>query len=151
MVNYLIVSLSDLYDVAKEKVENSFLGFSWREKDIEDFLKYKAVDYEYLGRGKTFLVLNEDYLDEGELEIIAFLTTAITAIDLSELSKSRRKKILDDHPNHLSIPAFLIGQIGRSDRYTSEDFQGETLLKECCTTLKRAQDIIGVKKCGCGM
>lgn len=51
MIDYLVVSLIDATDIfGLDKVNESFKSFTcFEEKDLEDFLLNKAVDYENAG------------------------------------------------------------------------------------------------------
>ncbi|MBC1423914.1 hypothetical protein [Listeria seeligeri] len=150
MLDYILVSLSDLLDSFKEneieeKIKSSFS--CRREKDLESFLHEKAILYERSSLGRTFLFLDKVKLLEGVFSVIGFFTTAQTSYDISVLSKKRKRKVLGSavpgRDSLKSFPAFLIGQIGRNDLYTSEDLNGKTMLNECFLQLKQVSKIIG--------
>lgn len=42
-----------------------------------------------------------------------------------------------------SVPAYLIGQLGRCDSYTKEDLSGQQLLNECYHAISVAAQIVG--------
>ncbi|MBC1776931.1 hypothetical protein [Listeria seeligeri] len=150
MLDYILVSLSDLLDSFKEneieeKIKSSFS--CRREKDLESFLHEKAILYERSSLGRTFLFLDKVKLLEGVFSVIGFFTTAQTSYDISVLSKKRKRKVLGSavpgRDSLKSFPAFLIGQIGRNDLYTSEGLNGKTMLNECFLQLKQVSKIIG--------
>lgn len=152
MLDYLVFSLSELIVMLKhsesgmKNLEKVLEKFSCREKDVENFLRYKAIKFEEIERGKTFLIINNGLFEkEGDIDVVAFFTTGMTTLDLSNLSKNKRKVLLGGHPNHDNIPAFLIGQLGRNKKYSHNELSGKILLKECFSQLKEAQKVIGIK------
>lgn len=151
MKDYIVVPLGDIIDKKynNEKIENAFKNFSCqREKDLETFLKHKAVTYQRIDFGKTYLCVDKARLDNDEFVIMAFFTIAQRAINIGNMSLSKRKKILGEYPGRddlQTVSAFLIGQLGRSDDYSSDDLSGEQLLKECYSAISKAAKIVGGK------
>lgn len=139
------VLLNDEYDISK--VEQSFKKFSCqREVDLENFLIKKAITYERANIGKTYLLVDLDKLMQGTFSVMAYYTIAQRAIDISELSAKRKRKLLGDYPGRdslKSIPAYLIGQLGRSDVYTSDEISGEQILNECYHSISIAAQVVG--------
>lgn len=129
--------------------KDAFRRFSCqREADLETFLNNKAITYENTDFGKTYLIVDMDLLKEGVFSIIAYFAIAQKSVDLSVLSNKRKRKVLGDYPGRdglNSVPAYLIGQIGRNDAYTSADLTGEQLLKECYHAISMAARIVGGK------
>ncbi len=127
------VLLNDEYDISK--IEQSFKKFSCqREVDLENFLINKAVTYERANIGKTYLLIDLNELEQGIFSVMAYYTIAQKAIDISELSAKRKRKMLGDYPGRdslKSIPAYLIGQLGRNDAYKADEISGEQILNEC--------------------
>lgn len=149
MKAYTVISLgvllNDEYDISK--VEQSFKKFSCqREVDLENFLIKKAITYERANIGKTYLLVDLDKLMQGTFSVMAYYTIAQRAIDISELSAKRKRKLLGDYPGRdslKSIPAYLIGQLGRSDVYTSDEISGEQILNECYHSISIAAQVVG--------
>ncbi len=152
MIEYQIISLGELINsdgISVDKLIDSFKRFSCsREKDLETFLVHKAIEYENIEYGKTYLVIDTNKLDTYTFEIIAFFTVGLTSVDISKMSQKKKKKVLGTLPGRDSkdsVPAFLIGQFGRNENYTKDDITGEVLLAECFEQLKRVQGIVGGK------
>lgn len=151
MKDYIVVPLGEIinkgYD--KEKIENAFKKFSChREEDLENFLVDKAITYEKTDIGKTYLCLDKEKLENKEFVIMAYFTIAQRAVDISALSPNKRRKMLGSFPGRDSIKAisaFLIGQLGRCDDYSSEEFSGQQLLNECYHAISLAARIVGGK------
>lgn len=151
MSDYIVVSLSDFAEELeqnKEKLSDIFKKFSChREKDLEDFLNYKALEYENSDFGKTFLFFDRVEFLQEDYNVVAFFTIGYTSVDISAISSKKRRKMLGNYPgrdklNH--IPAFLIGQLGKNDNYNYY-LDGEVILKEAYSAIKKANVIIGGK------
>ncbi len=139
------VLLNDEYDISK--IEQSFKKFSCqREVDLENFLINKAVTYERANIGKTYLLIDLNELEQGIFSVMAYYTIAQKAIDISELSAKSKRKMLGDYPGRdslKSIPAYLIGQLGRNDAYKADEISGEQILNECYHSISIAAQVVG--------
>ena len=147
----MVVPLGEILDKGydNEKIENAFKKFSCqREEDLENFLVHKAITYQKAEYGKTYLCIDKEKLLNDEFVVMAYFTIAQRAVDISEMSAAKRKKVLGAHPGRDSIKhvsAFLIGQLGRNDDYTNDDLSGEQILKECYHAISMAAKIVGGK------
>lgn len=152
MIDYIVVSLGELLKdegISIEKLNNIFKKFSCsKEKDLEDFLVKSAIQYEQIEYGKTFLILDKQKMVNGELNVAAFFTIGQVSLDISVLSQKRKRKIVGNFPgrdNINSLPAYLIGQLGRSDEYSKTMMPGKLILDECYSRIRAAQVIVGGK------
>lgn len=151
MKKYVVVPLGEIIDRGYDgsKIENAFKKFSCqREEDLENFLVQKAITYEKTDYGKTYLCVDKEKLDEGEFVILAYFSIAQRAVDISGLSNKRKRKVLGNYPGRdsiKSVPAFLIGQLGRSDDCSSDDLSGQQILNECYHAISLAARIVGGK------
>lgn len=149
MKQYVVVSLGELlskgYD--EEKIKDALKKFSChREEDIENFLMYKAITYEKIDFGKTYLCIDKEKVDSGEFVVLAYFCLAQRSIDISQMSQKARRKILGEYPGRdsiKSVPAFLIGQLGRWDNCSHEELSGEQILNECYYAISQAAKIVG--------
>ena len=149
MINYVVLSLGEMlregYDI--KVIEEAFEKFSCqRETDLENFLVRKAVLYENSDYGKTYLMVDTDLLKEGVFSVAAYFTIAHTAVDISELPKKKKRSALGNYPGRDGlnlVSTYLIGQLGRSDTYTSQDLPGEVILEECYHAISMAARIVG--------
>lgn len=150
MIDYVIIPLGEIlgkeYD--KEKLENAFKKFSCqRERDIEDFLMQKSITYEKTNLGKTYLFIdNKELINNNEFIILAYFTIAQNSLDISKISKKKKRKILGAYPGReslSSIPTYLIGQLGRCDICTNIDLSGQQILNECYHAISLAARIVG--------
>jgi len=149
--DYVVVPLGELIDKEydSEKIENAFKEFSCRrEEDLENFLIHKAITYQRTEYGKTYLCVDREKLEQGQFVVMAYFSIAQRAVDISDMSANKRRKVLGEYPGRDSIktvPAFLIGQLGRCDNYSNEDLSGEQLLNECYHAISMAAKIVGGK------
>lgn len=149
MKSYRVIPLGEILnkEYEQQKIEESFKKFSChREHDLENFLMYKAIPYQKTGFGKTYLCIDDDALKRGQFVVMAYFTIAQKSLDISSLSKKKKRKVLGEYPgrdNLNSVPAYLIGQLGRSDDYSNEDLPGEQILFECYHAISMAAMIVG--------
>ncbi len=149
---YNLISLNDMYEaIGEEKTKEILNEFECTlNKDVEYFIKEKAIQFLKMGISKTFLV-SSSY--KGNNVIVGYfsLTNKITKIKKSSLSNSLRKRISrfaeatsTDKYYVVSLP--LIGQLGKNyaNNYNSL-IKGDDLLKLACDKVKEAQNILGGK------
>lgn len=97
MKEYIIFSLGDLIKggYTEKDLSPFFNDFTCeREKDLEMFLRNKAIAYDNSNFGKTSLIIDKSRFDEGKLDIMAFFTIGQTSVDIGELSKKRKRNFL---------------------------------------------------------
>lgn len=152
MIDYSVISLHELLKhelVDEAKLLECFKKFSCsQERDLENFLVHLAVSYEYIEFGKTFLIIDNNKLNNEEIEIAAFFTLGQVSVDISILSKKQKRKIIGSVPGRdgmASFSGYLIGQLGRCDKYTKDQLPGSIILDECHCRLEVAQTIVGGK------
>ena len=63
-----------------------------KDTDIENFLKYKAIAFEKLGKSRTFFIYDED--KEG-FTILAYFTLALQVLKVPEILSNRNIKNFD--------------------------------------------------------
>jgi hypothetical protein len=138
MGKYAVVPLGELIDDGfdVELLENRLKGFRCvRDEQLESFAHNLALFYEAKGYGRTYLVFDTNNETQNEIPaIVAFFTLALTATDYSDISKSKKEKVLGSKPGRNAFKAFagiLVGQLARDDRYSSDFINGSELLEEC--------------------
>ena len=149
---YSVISLNDMYCSLGEKKTKEILNSFECElnKDVEFFLKEKAIQFLKMGISKTFLVTTK-YKEKEVLIGYFALTNKVVRIKKKLLSNSLRKKIVrfseqsNLEKNYLvSLP--LIGQLGKN--YKNEYnklISGRELLTLACDKIIEAQNILGGK------
>lgn len=150
MREYIVFSLSELLEPGTLDIDilkDSLSQFQCKkEKDLETFLNSKSIIYDTSNLGKTSLLVDKDLFGQGVFKVMAFFTISHTSLDISNMSNSKKRKVFGNFPGRdkkNTMPAFLIGQIGRSDDYNANDLNGEILLQECYAEIEKARKIIG--------
>ena len=144
-----IVPLAELLDggFSKSSVRKAFSRFSCeRDADVALFLKAHAIQNEGSGASRTYLVLSSDALDEGRLEVVAFVTIAIAVTDYTEIDLERRLRIMGRVPGVQAanyFPGYLVAQLARDDRYTHADFDASQLLPFAEDMIMDAISVVG--------
>ena len=152
-MEYIVVSLTNILNfpnVNFEKIESAMKNFSCsKEKDLEKFLLGNSFNYERGDIGKTYFILDKEAMvKNAELKIMAFFTVALTTLNLSTISNKRKKKIIGNYPGRdalTELPAYLIGQLGRNDAYSSSELSGSEIMNECANILTKCKNMIGGK------
>ena len=108
-----------------------------RNKDLEDFLHNKALTFEKHLRSRTYLYINNE-----TKEVAAYFTIAISMLYTDNIS-TKTIKLLDGYKDNITtIPCFLIGQLGKSDKY--EKFKiGEYILEDSVDVIDKAHNTLG--------
>lgn len=84
-----------------------------KNKDVEEFLKKKAIDFELKSLARTYLILD----DEGNILAYFSLSFKEIQINTERLSNSQVQKLttFKRNKNNISkLKVFLIGQIGKN-------------------------------------
>ncbi len=117
-----------------ERTTDYLLSFSCRRNiDVQNFLRDRAIPYEKNNKSRTYLVIDDQPSDEGRRLLLAFFTLAIHAIDINDVtSNSMRGRLhglyLPSDGRIRPVPCYLIGQIGKDDRYSAEVTGDELIL-----------------------
>lgn len=150
MTNYKVIPLGEILckEYNEQVIEQTFKKFSCqRETDLENFLIRKAIPYEKTNYGKTHLIIDQDKLEnDGQFVVAAYFTIAQKALDISALTKKRKRKVLGEYPGRdslNSVPAYLIGQLGRCDSYSHDILSGQQILNECYHAISIAARVVG--------
>jgi hypothetical protein len=118
-----------------------------QNRDIEDFLRVKAIDFSLQGIAQTHLVIAR-VLDEPELVGYFALANRIADVPLSMLSKSYQKKVgkfsVFTPEGTSMIPMPLIAQLGKNYNKTlTARISGTELLRIACEKVMAIQSELG--------
>lgn len=118
-----------------------------KDKDVENFLKEKAILFEKLGKSRTYFIFDEEQNDE--FNILAYFTLAMQVLRVpEELLSGRKTKLLDGFSSKArgtkitEFPSILIGQIAKNDLYR-ELISGREVLEYCLITVLTGQSVLG--------
>ena len=132
---------------SKSGIRKAFSRFTCeRDPDVSLFLKAHAIQNEGTGASRTYLALSSDSLDKGKLQIVAFLTVAVTVTDYTDIDLGRRLQIMGRVPGvQMSnfFPGYLVAQLARDDRYSHEDFDASELLPFAEEMMRVSVGVVG--------
>lgn len=153
MQGYKIVNLDILLEqLPEEKVKEIIDDFECPlNVDVENFLKYKAIQFSKSSVSKTHLVF-ASYKDKPVL--IAYFALAgnksfVVKAKSKAISKTLRKRLAkfatyNSELKQFYVPAPLIGQIGKNLKY-KDLITGSELLEMACQKIKAVQSEVGGK------
>lgn len=152
MTGYIKVSLGMLINEIGESGTKTLLSdFSCpMNKDIEDFLRYKAIEFEKQQLSRTQVIFTS-YQNKNVL--IGYYTLSSKSFNITKaaISKSMRKKInkfatFDTALKVHVLPAPLIAQLGKNFQNGYNTLiSGDELLKMACEDIRLVQSFIGGK------
>lgn len=152
-LHYKIVPLNTLllaYNNNNELVQTELDKFSCiLNKDVEKFLREKAILFDRQGWSKTHL-LYTSY--KGEMVLVGYFTLAnknFVIKNNSRISKTLKKKVANfgqynEELKQYIVPSLLIAQLGKNDNYRFL-LTGDVLLKYACDEVCKVQSIVGGK------
>ena len=132
---YKVQRLSDLLDVqnGEEYFASIVETFKSLNKDVEDFLKTKAIQATKLKTATTYLVYIQ--CSDLEIDLVGYFSLAMKMLTLRKagLSKTSQKVIsrfgcYDDDSTSYVIPAVLVAQFGRNFSEESKSLSGADLM-----------------------
>ena len=106
-MRYMTVSIRDYLD-DENLLYGIFDTFSCpKNKDIEDFLKEKSIDFEKKHFSRTYLVIDEHQ------NLAGYFTLALKAMNLDKRVSNRLRKLVSGYSNKPDSAIYLIGQLGK--------------------------------------
>ena len=116
-----------------------------RSEDVEQFAHRRAVSNELNGSTRTYLVLDGDAYKDDRLDVVAFVSVALTATDYSDVSPEDRRSILGNVPGiwvNNSFPGYLIAELARSDRHERDEVPGSLLVELAESMIRDAMRLV---------
>lgn len=107
------------------------------------FLKERAIEFEKLGKSRTFIIYNED-----GIAILGYFTLGIQVLIIPENLSNRKIKDLDGFSTKIKgekithLPVILIGQLAKNDTYKKE-VNGYNLMQYCFNKILDGQSFLG--------
>lgn len=103
-------------------------------QEVEEFLKHKAINHEKKGLAKTVLILDPNC----NYEIVGYYSISIKSLIIEgTLNTTQKKKYFGtSQTNGNTIPAILIGQLGKNEAVKST-FTGSNLIDFIIMYIKR--------------
>lgn len=150
--HFVEMNLSDVLEQLGEDETKSILSsFSCPlNKDIEDFIKYKAIEFSKRTTAKTHLVFWQT--EDGEnIEFVGYytITSKVITVDRAALSNTEAKKlrsqgIFDENRQEYTVSAPLIAQLGKNYADGNDTLiSGTDLLQLAVDKIRKIQREIG--------
>ena len=120
-----------------------------KDADIESFLRTRAVPFEKLSKSRTYLIVDEDQLDQGEFMILGYFTLALKVLIIPVEKSIRSRQELDGFSGKMygkpirEIPCYLIGQIARNSAIDRTLLSGSDLMESALSVIETAASAIG--------
>lgn len=149
-MGYTVINLKDIYKTIGENETKEILKEFKCDlnKDVEYFLREKAIQFSKQSIAETFIIMSSY---KGENVIVGYfaITNKTTKVKRDVLKGEKRRRFLrfaiyseENHCFFISLP--LIGQLGKNyyNGYNNL-ISGEVLLKLACDKVKEGQEIFG--------
>ena len=152
ITDYKIQRLSELLAIENGEIYFNAVveTFKSPNKDVESFLKTKALQATKLNTATTYLV----YIERSaiEIDLVGYFSLAIKMLTLkkSSLSKSSQRIIsrfgyYDDDSESYKIPAILVAQFGKNFSEASVSISGSDLMAITLHQVKNALSFLSGK------
>jgi len=141
MVKTERISIKEIFGTRQEiDFINAIENFECQDKDVENFLKLKAVDFDKRNKSRTYLIVDEKSI-VSDIIILGYYTITLKNLPFNEtVSKSMVKRI-DGYSNNInSAESVLIGQFGKNYIYRNE-LSGGSLLNYAMDTVYSIQNL----------
>ena len=140
----VIIQLKDIFNTEQEiNFQKAISAFTCKDKDVELFLKNKSVEFEKRNKSRTYLIMNEEELYNGNFVILAYFTLSLKALSFRDNVSNTKKKEIDGFSKNVqAVATILIGQFGK-DLINAKNVQGEDLFKLCLKTIYKIHNLIG--------
>lgn len=144
-ITYDVLALAELdnedYRDLREAVYSCLSTFSChRSTHLQEFARTKVGDYEKHGHSRTYVFICP--VGDDDIDVPAFFTVGMTALDLRKASSNKRKKF----SGNISVEitgAYSIAELAPSDTYTRVQLPGSVILEEAKHAIARAKAHVG--------
>lgn len=127
--------------IDKASVTEALSSFSCtKDADVQKFLKDFAILFEQNQQTATFLLFNDDASKNNRLQIDGYFSLALKVFYFEDAISNRTRRKLSGKADD-QVPAYLIGQLARSDN--APKGTGAKLLNLAIQYIKNAQTYVG--------
>jgi len=144
MVKAIPIPIREILGTGRESnLRSAIQNFSCKDKEVEGFLKNKAFDFDVRHKSRTYLMVDEEQVNNDEPIIYGYFTLTFKTLELDEtLSKNTIKKIDGFSKDIRATEAILVGQLGKNHEYQN-DIDGQTILDEALDTVNDIHNLAG--------
>lgn len=125
-----------------------------QDADIEHFLHERAVDFENLSKSRTYLICDQEQLENSDgsheqLIIYGYISLALKILTIPASTSNRVRKELDGfsakiHGETISdFPCYLIGQLSKNSNVPKDSISGEMLITFACDIIAASVEAVG--------
>jgi hypothetical protein len=127
----------------EQDIIDAISNFSCKDKDVESFLKSRAIDFERRNKSRSYLILDNDKLVNGEFIVLAYFTLSLKSLEFRDtLSKSKIKEIDGFSKEVKGVAIALVGQLGKDENF-ARNMSGKEILNICMDFIFQVQTLIG--------
>jgi hypothetical protein len=115
-----------------------------RDEDVQTFIRDKAIRYERSGLSRTYFYVTNRETEEAD--VVAYFSVAITSVDYTKVSKTKRERVLGGTPGRANRDHFgglLIAQLARDDRFDESVINGAELVEACEEIIELGRSYLG--------
>ena len=136
------ISVKEIIKKGRERdFEAAIDKFTCQDKEVENFLKTKALDFDRRHKSRTYLIIDID--ESGEIIILAYYSVTMKSLKfISGLSNSKIRKIDGFRANATETEAVLIGQLGKDYNHRNE-INGKSIIEYILETVYIAHTAVG--------
>lgn len=121
------------------------------DKDIENFLHHRAVEFERLSKARTYLIFDAEELEKGldHPAIYGYVSLALKILTVPVSVSNRQRKELDGYNAKIhgqlisDFPCYLIGQLSKNSAVVSNPLSGRDLLDTAYAVIASAAEAVG--------
>ncbi|WP_181137622.1 hypothetical protein [Rathayibacter sp. AY1D1] len=111
-----------------------------RSPHLQAFARTNVQRYERHGHSRTYVFICAD--DGAGIDVPAFFTVGMTALDLTRAGSSKQKKFSGDFSMDVT-GAYSIAELARSDEYNGNQLPGSVILDEAKNAIAQAKFHVG--------
>lgn len=105
-------------------------------------MKERSIPFEKAHKSRTYLILEKKSSSEEGIAILAYISLALASFRIQkDVSNSMRKRLNGIFMND-DVPCFLVGQLGKNDRYRCK-ITGSELIDYAMNFLEKGHDLVG--------
>ncbi len=135
-------SKKKIFKRAEERAYSYLSSFTCtKNPDVQDFLRTKCISFQKKNSTRTYLLISEK-----DKRILGYYRLALKSVFLEPKifpSNIRRLTNIMKHEDCELVNAFLIGQIGRDDQYTSKDISLTDFLDIIISQIEDVRKVVG--------
>jgi uncharacterized protein YbcI len=122
-----------------------------KDEDIEYFLHKRAIEFEKLSKARTYLVFDQEQLENKDKHLIIYgnLSIALKILSVPQDMSNHMRKELDGfsakrHGELISdFPCYLIGQLSKNSNVKSGEVTGKQLIDFASDIIATSVEAVG--------